>query len=101
MDEKIKYIADYYGLEAQETQLIEEMAELTQAICKLKKYKNIEGYDKLEDLAENLCEEMADVRLVLKQCIYLFSDSRVDEIEQAKIERTLSRIENDSRERGN
>lgn len=97
--QKIKRIADHYGFEAQSMQLIEEMAELTQAICKIKRYKNSEGYDKLEDLSENLCEEMADVRLVLKQCIYLFSDSRVNEIEQSKIERTLSRIESDSGEK--
>ena len=37
IEDKIKYIADYYGHDRQALQLIEEMAELTQAICKLVK----------------------------------------------------------------
>ena len=35
MIEEIHKIADYYGYEAQSRQLIEEMAELTQALNKL------------------------------------------------------------------
>ena len=33
-EQKIQYIADHYGYEPQSRQLIEEMAELIQAVCK-------------------------------------------------------------------
>mgnify|MGYP005829319167 FL=1 len=42
-EEKIKIIARYYGYEAQSRQLIEEMAELTQAINKLWRKENYGG----------------------------------------------------------
>lgn len=40
MDERIKYISDFYGYEVQSRQLIEEMAELTKVINKLWRFEN-------------------------------------------------------------
>lgn len=75
-------IAQHYGLEGQKNQLIEEMAELTQAICKMNR-----------GLESNMIEELADVRLVLDQVIFLLGCSaEVQEVENQKIERTLERI---------
>ena len=56
-------IAEHYGLEPQMQQLIEEMAELTQAICKHKR-KNGDGQPLSDAIAarhveENLIEELA------------------------------------------
>lgn len=77
-------IADHYGLEGQLHQLIEEMAELTQAIC-----KHFRGY-KVE---RNLIEELADVKLMLDQVIYLMGcECQVQQVMKQKIERTLERI---------
>lgn len=45
-----------WGVKNQSLKLIEEMAELTQAICKEHQYS-----------ANNLAEEMADVQIVLDQ----------------------------------
>ena len=91
-------IAQFFGLENQKTQLIEEMAELTQAICKMNRitilgqpapFLRKEG----EVIKENMIEELADVRLVLNQVIFLLGcDQEVQEIENQKIERTLERI---------
>lgn len=90
-------IADHYGLNLQMEQLIEEMSELTQAICKYKR-KHGEGqsisdmvtYGRVE---ENLIEELADVKLVLGQVIHLLDcDDTVQEIMEQKINRTLKRI---------
>lgn len=33
-EQKIQYIADHYGYESQSRQLIEELSELIQAVCK-------------------------------------------------------------------
>ena len=85
-DEKIKEILDYYGYEAQSRQLIEEMAELTQVICKAERYD-------LDTVREHLVEEVADVEVVLEQVIYLLGDNRIEQIRAEKIERQKRRIE--------
>lgn len=90
-------IADHYGLRIQEQQLIEEMAELTQAICKDKRSKG-EGQSlgddwRFKDIHANLVEELADVKLVLEQVIYLMdADDAIQEIIQKKIQRTFERM---------
>lgn len=90
-------IADKLGYEEQSMQLIEEMAELTQAISKYRRYNDT------EDLL-NLIEELADVNIVLEQVIYLLSRKVKDEINDDilkffnhnvdyKIDRVKKRIE--------
>ena len=90
-------IADKLGYEEQSMQLIEEMAELTHAISKYRRY-----HDK-EDLL-NLIEELCDVNIVLEQVIYLLSKKIKDEMNvdllkyfnddiEHKIKRTKKRIE--------
>jgi len=89
-------IADHYGLECQLQQLIEEMSELTQAICK---YFRINGQGqpvpdyKRSTVEQNLVEELADVKLVLDQVIFLLAcDEEVLEVMKQKINRTFERI---------
>lgn len=97
MTNEANRIADHHGLKVQMQQLIEEMSELTQAICKYKR-KHGEGQP-ISDMVtyrhveENLVEELADVRLVLGQVIHLLDcDDAVQEIMKQKIKRTLERI---------
>ena len=89
-------IAKCFGLELRENFLIEEMAELTQAICKYKRIRNIllpDRDDKMEVVIDNLIEEIADVKLVLAQLIYLLGcENEVTAIENQKIQRTIERI---------
>jgi NTP pyrophosphatase (non-canonical NTP hydrolase) len=85
MDKELKTIADYYGLRTQMRQLIEEMAELTQVICKAERYD-------LDTVRDHLAEEIADVWIVLEQVDYLLGDNEVQRIKAAKIERQKRRI---------
>lgn len=85
MDKELKTIADHYGLRVQMRQLIEEMAELTQVICK------VERYD-LDTVRDHLVEEIADVEVVLEQVDYLLGDNRIEQIKAEKIARQKGRI---------
>lgn len=91
-------IANTFGLQAQQNQLVEEMAELTQAICKLNRV-TVLGQPlpmvrkEAEVIKDNMIEELADVRLVLDQVVYLLGcEQVVDEIIQYKIQRTMERM---------
>lgn len=81
----LKKIATHYGVTNQLNMMIEEMAELTQAIC-----KNRREYP---DAYENLKEELADVIIVSNQLYYLLGSEEIDAIMQNKIDRQLKRIE--------
>ncbi len=86
MDKDLRNIAEHYGLRSQMRQLIEEMAELTQVICKAERYD-------LDTVREHLVEEVADVQVVLDQVIYLLGDNRIEQIRAEKIARQKRRIE--------
>jgi len=86
MDKDLRNIAEHYGLRVQMRQLIEEMAELTQVICKAERYD-------LDTVREHLVEEIADVEVVLEQVIYLLGDNRIEQIRAEKIARQKRRIE--------
>lgn len=100
LEEKIEFIANHYGYDAQSRQCIEEMAELTQAINKF--WRNQLGCGKYELLdapvyceeRRNIVEEIADVQITLYQLGYLL-DSRleVSEMITKKLDRQLERIE--------
>ena len=97
IDRRVKEIANYHGTNNQEDQLIEEMAELTQAIIKMRR---IVKFGTLHDknttpkkCLDNMVEEMADVKLVLDQLIYLLdAGEEVQDIMEQKIEREICRI---------
>lgn len=84
-ENELKQIAEHYGLRLQMRQLIEEMAELTQVICKSERYD-------IETVRDHLVEEVADVDIVLSQVKYLLGDSEFDKIKDAKIKRQVQRI---------
>lgn len=81
----LEKIATHYGVTNQLNMMIEEMAELTQAIC-----KNRREYP---DAYENLKEELADVMIVANQLYFLLGSEEIDAIMQNKIDRQLKRIE--------
>lgn len=95
MTKDLEKIADYYGLENQEKQLIEEMSELNIAVIKEWRYYNRHLHKETtpEELRNNIIEEMADVKLLLNQIIYLMSaEKEVQDIIEQKIERQICRI---------
>ena len=86
-------IAETYGFDAQSRQLIEEMAELTQAINKAWRMGN--DFDNLLVLKRNIKEEIADVYIMLEQMKYLLNiyEDDIETIINRKILRQLERIE--------
>lgn len=87
-DRRVKSIALEYGYDRQSIKLVEEMSELTQAIC-----KHRESKDKAKSLVE-IKNEMADVLVVIEQMKYLLniSEEQLEEIKEYKIDRQLLRI---------
>jgi hypothetical protein len=86
MDKDLRNIAEHYGLRVQMRQTVEEMAELTQVICKAERYD-------LDTVRDHLVEEVADVSIMIEQLEYLLGDSRITQIKAEKIERQKRRIE--------
>ena len=90
-------IAEHFGEAVQMQQLVEEMSELTKAICK---YARVNGIGQPvadsvteEAVEENLVEELADVKLVLEQVIYLHGCKEgVENVIAEKIEKVNERI---------
>lgn len=81
---KLNTIFNYYGRKGQEYKLVEEMAELTQAIIKNDR--------------ENIIEEMVDVQNILLQLRLNFNSNERKQFAETfnkKIERQLNRIESE------
>ena len=80
-EEKLLEIIAFYGYDKQKLKAIEEMSELTKAICK--------------DDRENIIEELADVKIMIAQLmlIYNIDVEEVFKVMDAKVERTMNRIE--------
>ena len=92
IDPRLKKIADHYGFDAQDEKTIEEMAELIVAIKNLKKFDGCEA-----DHLVNFFEELADVKIMVDQLIYLHDktapeDYDVESEVEFKIKRQLKRI---------
>ena len=87
-DKRIRKIAIAKGYDTQSIKLIEEMAELTQAIA-----KHRESKDKAKTIIE-IKNEIADVCVVLEQMKYLLNikDEELEEIKEYKINRQLLRM---------
>ena len=73
-----------YGCISQQNKMIEEMAELTKAILKLRR-----GGDDPQ-LVGNVLEEMADVKIVLAQMEIMYGSP--DEIVQQKVDRLAEEL---------
>ena len=83
-------IASYYGYESQSRQLIEEMAELMQAINK--HWRSFFA----RDTEAKMIEEIADVEICIEQIKYILQCAdAVDRVQEIKIERQFKRIKNE------
>ena len=83
-DERIKTIADHYGIEKQLHQLAEECSELAVEA----------SHSARKGVTLKIIEEMADVLLMIEQVIYLanIAIEDIDECIKFKIDRQLERI---------
>lgn len=78
-----------FGEDVQIIKAIEEMAELTKALCKLR--TNPTGAE-LRAMRENAIEEIGDVQIMLEQLRLIF-DCDTTETEGQKLERLAQRVE--------
>lgn len=87
--------AEHYGYDAQSNMLMEECAELIQAVNKHKRAM-VSGKD-IKEAVYKLTEEIADVELMIDQIKHLLkiSDEAIDDFKDYKIERTRKRIESE------
>lgn len=83
---------DTYGVRAQMRQTIEEMAELTQAICKIWRVDRSEPLKEPRKVLENLVEETADCLIMLEQMKLILDSDDVNEVIEAKIKRLEERL---------
>ena len=81
---------DKWGVEMQSIMAIEEMSELTKALCKIKRVKELGG--DYEKALENLREEIADVKNMAEQLELVYGEQEIEEIRKQKIERTLKKV---------
>ena len=90
--EQIVKIIDHYGKKTQLLKAVEEMGELTQALCK---YEVTCGYDERNQIMQSVVEEIADVDIMLEQLKLIFGEYQVNLMKRKKIERLMRRIENE------
>ena len=79
----------HFGETAQIDMAVEEMAELTKAICKVKR---AQAGAEMGAAVENVVEEIADVQIMLDQLRIIFHRS-TEEVEEAKLERLKNRLD--------
>lgn len=78
-----------YGAPAQMDMAVEEMAELTKALCKVKR---VSCAAEAKAVLKNVVEEMADVQIMLDQLRIIFGCSTA-EAEEYKLERLKKRLD--------
>ena len=94
MDDRLKTIADHYGLDSQLNILQEELSELIQAVSKYRRGD-----------PSHILEEIADVEIMLDQVKYLLGNPEIPRvvvekfikiIREDKIKRQLNRIQEEA-----
>lgn len=99
--EKALEILNYYGDQKQRRQLVEECAELIQAVTKLERAQESGDIGKITEKTLELVGELVDVRIMLQQItMSLFQDVSKDMIHEQmeyKLQRQLDRIEHERR----
>lgn len=98
MDDRLKTIADHYGLDSQLNILQEELSELIQAVSKYRRGD-----------PSHILEEIADVEIMLDQVKYLLGNPEIPRvvvekfikiIREDKIKRQLNRINEEAGNNG-
>lgn len=94
--EKALEILNFYGDQKQRRQLVEECAELIQAVTKLERAQESGDTAKVIERTHDLASELADVRIMIEQIeMSLCGDisTNIQEQIEYKLQRQLDRIE--------
>lgn len=93
-DERImRQAIETYGVQAQCDVAVEEMAELTKAIVKIRRVAD--DYEKTQAALDNLLEEIADVDIMIDQMKIMWGPKQVEEYRKKKLERLERRLQDD------
>lgn len=84
---------DHYGADKQRMVAIEEMAELTKALCKIDRAQTAPELYKAMKHAQ---EELADVEIMTTQLKLMLGEQEVNKIILEKIQRQKERMEHES-----
>lgn len=91
-EKRILHMAiDTHGVEAQCNVCIEEMAELTQVVMKIRRISD--DYEETMAARDHLIEEIADVGIMIDQMEMMFGAVDVDKMRRKKLLRLEKRIE--------
>ena len=91
-DERImRQAIETYGVQSQCDVAIEEMAELTKAIVKIRRVAD--DYGKTQVALDNLLEEIADVDIMIDQLKIMWGTKQVEEYRRKKLKRLAKRLE--------
>jgi len=100
INKKIMKIAEAYGYKSQSIIMIEEMSELTKAICKIDRLEERADHlpmnaDDYEKAVKSLKEEIADVYIMLSQMQYHMdiSNKELKKRMNKKLDRQIKRME--------
>lgn len=90
----LKKIITVYGQQAQVDMIIEECAEVIQALQKYKRaIANHAGEDiQLQNRLDNVHEELADLSIMVEQGRLIFDPERIDEWIEFKIKRVKNKL---------
>ncbi len=93
-DNPFREALELWGEEFQMDMMIEEMSELTQALCKLKraKRKRLRPSHVVPELASHVVEEMADVQVMIDQMTILFGIETFNVVYRQKVKSLEERI---------
>lgn len=89
--ETMQKAIDTYGVENQMIKTVEELSELSQALCKFLSKPYTESD---RTILDNIYEEMADVEIMLEQCKMIFyeSEDKINDYKKEKIKRLERRL---------
>ncbi len=83
---------DVWGEDSQIEQLIEECSELILSLQKLKRHRRFNQGKRL-DRINDVLEEIADVKIMIKQIELIFPPSEVNRYESIKLDRLRKRLD--------
>ncbi len=92
MNDIYKQAITKWGNSSQIEMLIEECSEVIQATQKLKRAFYSKDSDRIKKAEEHICEELADLSIMLEQMYIVFDKSIIDKFKDEKLIRLENRI---------
>ena len=91
LEQRLKKFMECWGYDAQARMAIEEMSELTKALCK---YERFGKENAPQEIKDNILEELADVHNMIAQLEMYFGKEEIEKIRLQKIERSEKLLNN-------